>query len=146
MGKSISEVKGYFFPGEKSGSVPQVNGLVSPALSPQKKYCQNGVILLGLLLEVTMAKTLTEERVPARMPTAVYDRLVEAAQAVGSTLNQFLVQAALEKANAVLEQERIVVLNATAAKTVFDLLESPPQPSERLKTAMKRRAGIECQK
>jgi len=28
-----------------------------------------------------MARTIAEERIPARMPTTVYDRLVEAAQA-----------------------------------------------------------------
>ena len=86
-----------------------------------------------------MARAIAEERIPARMPTAVYDRVVEAAQAVGATLNQFLVQSALEKANEILERERIIKLSATSAKVVFSLLENPPIPNERLKNAMKRR-------
>ncbi len=91
-----------------------------------------------------MAHARAEERIPARMPTAVYDRVVEAAQAVGATLNQFLVQSALEKANEILERERVIRLSATAAKTVFDLVENPPVPSEQLKAAMQRRKELLC--
>jgi len=91
-----------------------------------------------------MAKTIAEERIPARMPTAVYEKVVEAAQAVGATLNQFLVQSALEKANAVLEQERVIRLSSTAAKAVFELMDNPPEPTETLKSAMQRRKDLSC--
>lgn len=91
-----------------------------------------------------MARTIAEERIPARMPTAVYEKVVEAAQAMGATLNQFLVQSALEKANAVLEQERIISLSSAAAKTVFDLMDTPPEPADTLKTAMQRRKDLSC--
>jgi uncharacterized protein (DUF1778 family) len=93
-----------------------------------------------------MARTIAEERIPARMPLAVYNRVVEAAQAVGATLNQFLVQSALEKANVVLEQERVVNLTTASAKTIFDLVENPPAPNELLKAAMKRREEVLCRK
>jgi len=91
-----------------------------------------------------MAKTIAEERIPARMPTAVYEKIVEAAQSIGTTLNQFLVQSALEKANAILEQERVLTLSAAAAKTVFDLIENPPAPNDKLKAAMQRRKKLLC--
>jgi uncharacterized protein (DUF1778 family) len=78
------------------------------------------------------------------MPTAVYDRIVEAAQTVGATLNQFLVQSALEKADEILERERVITLSSKAAKTVFDLMENPPEPNERLKKAMRRREKVLC--
>jgi len=58
-----------------------------------------------------------EERIPARMPLEVYDRIAAAAQAIGATLNQFLVQSALDKANDILERERAITLSAKAAKT-----------------------------
>lgn len=93
-----------------------------------------------------MAKALTEERIPARMPTAVYDRLVEAAQAVGATLNQFLVQAALEKANTILEEERQIKLSAAASQELFRIMEQTPEPNEYLKNALKRRNEQSCQK
>ncbi|GAB7026580.1 type II toxin-antitoxin system TacA family antitoxin [Geotalea toluenoxydans] len=91
-----------------------------------------------------MAKNIAEERIPARMPAAVYEKVLEAAQAVGATLNQFLVQSALEKANAILEQERVVRLSTAAAKKVFDLIDNPPEPNEKLKTAMQRRKDLSC--
>lgn len=93
-----------------------------------------------------MTRTVAEERIPARMPSAVYDRIVEAAQSVGATLNQFLVQSALEKANEILERDRIVKLSAASAKTVFDLMENPPVPNERLNAAMRRREEVLCPK
>ena len=91
-----------------------------------------------------MAKTLAEERIPARMPTAVYEKLAEAAQTVGATLNQFLVQSALEKANAILEQERVIALSTSAARSVFDLMDNPPEPNEKLKSALSRRKDLLC--
>lgn len=93
-----------------------------------------------------MARTISEERIPARMPTAVYERLVEAAQAVGATLNQFLVQSALEKANSILEKERVIKLSATSSEALFAIMENPPEPDEYLKKAMQRRKDTLCQK
>jgi uncharacterized protein (DUF1778 family) len=91
-----------------------------------------------------MARATAEERVPARMPTDVYERVVEAAHAVGATLNQFLVQSALDKANEILERERVIKLSAISAKAVFDLMENPPAPNENLKVALQRRERILC--
>lgn len=86
-----------------------------------------------------MALAKTEERVPARMPKPVYDKISEAANAVGATLNQFLVQAALDRANEILERERVIDLSSHAAKKVFDLIENPPKPTAALRKAMRRR-------
>jgi uncharacterized protein (DUF1778 family) len=89
-----------------------------------------------------MPRTNAEERIPARMPTAVYEKIAEAAQAIGATLNQFLVQSAMEKATSILEQERIIALSSTAASTIFDLTENPPEPNENLKKAMRQRKDL----
>jgi len=93
-----------------------------------------------------MATTKVEERIPARMPTAVYERLVEAANAVGATLNQFLVQSALEKADKILENERVIRLTGKAAQRVFGLIDYPPAPNAALKGALKRRSASQCRK
>jgi len=93
-----------------------------------------------------MSRTIAEERIPARMPTAVYERLVEAAQAVGATLNQFLVQSALEKANAILEEERVIKLSAASSEALFAIMENPPEPNEYLRRAMQYRKETLCQK
>ena len=93
-----------------------------------------------------MPQAITEERIPARMPTAVYNKIVEAAQTVGATLNQFIVQSALEKADAILEKERVIRLSAEASEVLFQIMENPPEPNEYLKKAMHRRKGELCRK
>lgn len=93
-----------------------------------------------------MAITKTEDRIPARMPHEVYERIAEAAKTVGATLNQFIVQSALEKANDIIERERTMHLSTGAAKAVFDLLENPPQPTTQLKKALQQRKKLLCLK
>lgn len=90
----------------------------------------------------TRATAKGEMRVAARMPEEILDRINEAASILGSTLNQFLVSAALDKANAVLERERIINLNFASARVVLDSLANPPEPNQALKQAMKRRRAL----
>lgn len=90
----------------------------------------------------TKAVAKREMRVAARMPEEILDRINEAAGLLGSTLNQFLVSAALDKANAVLERERIINLNFASAKIVLDSLANPPEPNQALKQAMQRRRTL----
>jgi len=80
------------------------------------------------------------------MPHDVYERIVEAAKTVGATLNQFIVQSALEKANDIIDRERTIHLSAQAATTVFDLMENPPRPSIKLKKALQQRKNLLCSK
>lgn len=77
------------------------------------------------------------ERISARVPENVYQTLSRAAGLVGSTVNQFLVQSALERAQAVIAQESIIQLSAEASKCFFDAIEKPPAPSEKLKAAFR---------
>ena len=93
-----------------------------------------------------MAHAKTEDRICARVPHDVYELLSEAASSIGATINQFLVQSAVEKAHHIVERERVITLSAKAAKTIFDLIENPPEPNERLKKAMQRREEILCMK
>jgi len=59
-------------------------------------------------------------------------------------LNQFLVQAALERANDILERERTIALSLESAEHLFALIEEPPEPNERLKEAMERHEAFLC--
>jgi len=77
------------------------------------------------------------ERVSARIPLRVYEKLTEAAQVIGATLNQFLVQSALEKADQILEQERVIQMSKRDAKVFFDAVDNPPPINEKLLDAMK---------
>ena len=93
-----------------------------------------------------MALNKTEERIPARMPLEVYERIAAAARTVGATLNQFLVQCALDKANEILERERVITLSTRAAEAFFCLIENTPDPNDRLKEAMHQREALLCRK
>ena len=76
------------------------------------------------------------ERVSARIPQQAYERLTEAAQVVGATLNQFLVQSALEKAEKLLEQERVIQMSQDDAKLFCETVENPPPINKKLLNAM----------
>lgn len=77
-----------------------------------------------------------KERISSRVPKPVRKTLEEAAALSGSTLNQFVVQAALKEAHAVLERERIIRLSRRDAQAFFQALENPPSPNARLKKAV----------
>jgi uncharacterized protein (DUF1778 family) len=84
--------------------------------------------------------SLAEERgrVTARVSLQVEERLKEAAELTGATMNQFLVQAALEKADRIIEREHLIRLTREDAAMLIDMLESPPKPNAALKRAFER--------
>ena len=77
------------------------------------------------------------ERVSARVPAQVYQTLTQAAEIAGTTMNQFLVQSALEKAKTIIEKDRIIDLTVRSAKVLFEAIENPPAPEQKLTKAMK---------
>ena len=84
-----------------------------------------------------MSVSKQNQRVSARVPLNVYDMLSQAAELSGATVNQFLVQSALEKAQKVMERERFIRMTTRSANLFFDALENPPEPNEKLKHAIK---------
>ena len=81
--------------------------------------------------------TAKTERISARVSDEVYQTLHRAAGLVGSTVNQFLVQSALERAQTVIKEESIIYLTGESAKRFFDAIENPPVPNQKLKTAFR---------
>ncbi len=77
-------------------------------------------------------------RVSARVSTSVYSTLIEASEITGATLNQFLVQAALEKAHAIIEHENKIKLSKQSAEHLFEIIENPPKKNPKLVKAMKK--------
>ena len=78
-----------------------------------------------------------KERVSARIPIQAYQTLTHAAEISGATLNQFIVQAAVEKAQMIIEKDQTVKLSFKSANVFFNAIENPPKPSKKLKEAMK---------
>ena len=52
------------------------------------------------------------------------------------SVSQFLVQSALKEAQAVIEREELIRLSPRDWNRLFDLLEKPPKPNDRLKAAI----------
>lgn len=76
-------------------------------------------------------------RVSARISPNVYETLAEASEIIGATLNQFLVQAAFEKAQAIIQHENKIKLSKQSMEHLFELIENPPKMNSKLKKAMK---------
>lgn len=79
-----------------------------------------------------------QDRIAARVPREVYDTLRRAAELSGATVNQFLVQAALKEAQAVIEREDLIRLSPRDWNWLLPLLDAPPAPNARLQAALKR--------
>jgi uncharacterized protein (DUF1778 family) len=82
--------------------------------------------------------TAKQDRIGARVPHEVYETLCRAAELSGATVNQFLVQAALKEAQAVIEREDVIRLSPRDWNWLLDRMETPPKPNANLKAAMKR--------
>lgn len=88
------------------------------------------------MVSTTHSKSL--ERIGARVPSDVFHTLHQAAALTGATLNQFLVQAALKEAQAIIEREQTLTLTRRDAERLLDLLENPPPPTPALAAAQVR--------
>lgn len=81
-----------------------------------------------------MATRRSEERgrITARVPHLVVEELEEAAALAGVTVNQFIVQAASEKARSVIDTHMRIDLSRRDAAFIANLLDSPPAPNAAL--------------
>jgi uncharacterized protein (DUF1778 family) len=77
------------------------------------------------------------KRITARVSDSVRVTLEQAAELLGSTVNQFVVQTAYQEAQRVIERETVIRLSQKDARKVLALLDSPPKPNKRLKDAIK---------
>ena len=91
-----------------------------------------------------METTRKEERISARVTRDVHSTLRQAAEMVGATVNQFLVQTALKEAQNIIERERTIQLTQRNAKVFFGMLDRPPKPKAKLRAAVAayRKSGL----
>lgn len=80
---------------------------------------------------------VNNERITARVSEQIKETLIAAADLTGATLNQFLVQSALEKAENIIEKDKLIHLSNKDAQLFFDMLENPPEPNAKLIKAVK---------
>ncbi len=78
----------------------------------------------------------TGKRLTTRITGHVLDKLQHAADLVGATLNQFVVQAALDRAERLIESETTIVLTRQESLRLLEMIENPPPRNERFKKLM----------
>ncbi len=77
------------------------------------------------------------QRIAANIPPHIYETLIHAADLRGATIGQFLIWAAVEKAQEVIEQEDRIKMTVKSADTFFKAIGNPPEPVDKLKEAVK---------
>lgn len=85
----------------------------------------------------TTRKPVADDRVTARIPRANRLIIERAAALYGATLNQFIVQSALDRADKILEREETLRLSERDSIAFINALENPPIPSDKLIAALK---------
>ena len=83
-------------------------------------------------------KTAERGRITARVSQSIQEKLQEAADLTGATLNQFVVQTALEKAEQLIEREATISLSRKDAAMLFEMLNKPTPPNKVLAEAYQR--------
>jgi uncharacterized protein (DUF1778 family) len=79
----------------------------------------------------------SRSRITARVPDRMRETLEQAAELMGSTVNQFVVQSAYQEAQRILERESVIRLSLEDAVKILSLIEHPPKPNKRLKEAVR---------
>lgn len=97
-------------------------------LGALKYYLTKGAVMLAH----------TGKRLTTRITDHVQEKLQVAADIVGATLNQFVVQAALEKAERVIESESTIVLTRRESLRLLEQIENPPSRNEKFLQAQAR--------
>ena len=84
-----------------------------------------------------MATTLP--RITARVDVDTQDLLTKAAALTGmSSINSFVLSAAIEKAKQIIEKEQALKLSQADAMMLMDALDAPPTINQKLKAAADR--------
>ena len=86
---------------------------------------------------MSQALGVSRKRITARVSESVRTTLEQAAELLGSTVNQFVVQMAYREAQRVIERESIIRLSQADARKILAVLDAPPKPNKRLKDAVK---------
>ena len=87
-------------------------------------------------------QTQTGKRLTTRITDHVQDKLQMAADLVGATMNQFVVQAALEKAEKIIESESTIILTRRESLRLLELFDNPPSRNAKFSEAQARYQGM----
>ena len=85
------------------------------------------------------AKTreVSDDRIVSRIPRSSRAIIEKAAAVYGATVNQFIVQTALDRATQILEREELLLLSEKDAQVFLEAIDNPPLPNDKLIDAMR---------
>lgn len=83
-----------------------------------------------------------DDRITARVPSHTKRTIEEAAGILGATMNQFIVQAAFEKAEQIVEKTRTLSLTKEEVANLLSMIATPNKPNAALRRAVKRHAEL----
>lgn len=78
-----------------------------------------------------------DDRITARVPHSTRTIIERAAAIYGATINQFIVQATVERANEILHSMEMIKLSSQDAQVFIEALTKPPAPSKKLQEAVR---------
>lgn len=90
----------------------------------------------------TVKKQVADDRVVSRVPRANRAIIEKAAAVYGATINQFMIQAALDRASQILEREEMLRLSEEDAQLFLNALENPAEPSNALVEALRQHVKL----
>lgn len=79
-----------------------------------------------------------EQRITNRVPKPIALKLQEAAELTGATMNQFMIQASLEKAERIIDREKTIQFSKNDAAMLINMLDNPSKPNAALVRAFER--------
>jgi len=83
-------------------------------------------------------KDKKEERIETRLPAEAKQQIEQAAALQGRSVSDFVVQAALDQASKVIEQQRIVRLTVDESVALADMMMAKPKANRKAVAAARR--------
>jgi len=80
----------------------------------------------------------SSDRITNRIPQSITLKIQEAAELTGSTVDQFMVQASLEKAEKIIDREKFIQFSENDAAMIINLLDNRSKPNAALVRAFER--------
>lgn len=77
-----------------------------------------------------------DDRITARVPRSARSIIERAAALYGASINQFVAQAALDRANEILQRMEVIQLSSRDADIFLKALANPPEPNQNLLDAV----------
>lgn len=77
-------------------------------------------------------------RIGVRTTTEIQETIQRASKYLGTSVSQFLIDTALEKAISVIETAETIKLTTKGADAMMAILNNPPEPNQKLKDAFEK--------